>query len=89
MSLWTFAPLFFMLCLPFGYWRASVKRLSAQWFAALLLPAALVVALRFFLGLGWKPVSFPVLAVAFLLGQFAGGKVRHIIQGRGPGRTAH
>ena len=89
MSLWTVAPLVFLLNLPFGYWRASVRRLSPQWFVAVLLPVPLAVALGIYSGLGWKLVSFPVLVGAFFLGQFVGGKVRHIIQGRGPGRHAH
>ncbi len=89
MSLWTVALLVFLLNLPFGYWRASVRRLSRQWFLAIHLPVPLVVALRLYSGLGWKPISFPVLIGAFFLGQFVGGKVRHLIAGRGPGRVAH
>jgi hypothetical protein len=53
------------------------------------LPVPLVIALRIYSGLGWKLISFPVLIGAFFLGQYVGGKVRHIIQGRGPGRHAH
>ena len=89
MSLWTVALLVFLLNLPFGYWRASVRKLSRQWFLAVLLPVPLVIALRVFSGLGWKWISFPVLVGAFFLGQFVGGKVRHMIEGRGPGRAAH
>jgi ABC-type enterobactin transport system permease subunit len=87
MGLWTVAPLLFVISLPFGYWRASVRRLSPRWFLALLLPLAACVALAIFSGVGRKPLSPPVIVVAFLLGQFAGGKLRHIIQGRGPGRS--
>ena len=89
MSLGTVALLAFLLNLPFGYWRASVRKLSRQWFLAVHLPVPLVIALRVFSGLGWKPVSFPVLVLAFFLGQFVGGKLRHLIEGRGPGRAAH
>ena len=89
MSLWTVALLVFLLNLPFGYWRASVRKLSPRWFLALLLPVPLAVVLGVFAGPGWKPLSFPVLVGAFFLGQFVGGKVRHMIQGRGPGRAAH
>lgn len=87
MGLWTVALLFFVINLPFGYCRASVMRLSPKWFLAALLPVLLVVTLRIFSGLVWKPMSFPVLVGAFLLGQFVGGKLRNIIQGRGPGRS--
>ena len=89
MSLWTVALLAFLINLPFGYWRASVRKLSARWFLALHLPVPLVVALGVFSGLGWKLLSFFVPAGAFLLGQFVGGRVRNIIQGRGPGRFKH
>ena len=89
MGLWTVALLVFLLNLPFGYWRASVRKLSTQWFLAVHLPVPLVIALRIFSGLGFKLISFPVIIGAFFLGQFVGGKLRHIIQGRGPGRHAH
>ncbi|MDT5273025.1 MAG: hypothetical protein QOH49_5211 [Acidobacteriota bacterium] len=89
MGLWTVALLVFLLNLPFGYWRASVRKHSGQWFLAVLLPVPLVIALIIFLGLGWKLITFPVLVGAFFLGQFVGGRVRNIIQGRGPGRAMH
>ena len=89
MSLWTVALLVFLINLPFGYWRASVRKLSPQWFLAVHLPVPLVIALRVFSGLGFKLISFPVIIGAFFLGQFVGGRVRNIIQGRGPGRMHH
>jgi hypothetical protein len=89
MSLWTVALLVFLLNLPFGYWRASVRKMSRQWFLAVHIPVPLVIALRLYSGLGFKLISFPVIVGAFFLGQFVGGKVRNIIQGRGPGRFAH
>ena len=89
MGLWTVALLVFLLTLPFGYWRASARKLSRQWFLALHLPVPLVIALGIYSGRGWTPVSFPVLIGAFLLGQFVGGRLRNIIQGRGPGRLKH
>lgn len=89
MSLWTVALLVFLINLPFGYWRASVRKHSPQWFLAVHIPVPLVIALRIFSGLGWKLISFPVLVGAFFLGQFVGGRVRNIIQGRGPGRSHH
>ena len=89
MSLWTVALLVFLINLPFGYWRASVRKLSAQWFLAVLLPVPLVIALRIYSGLGFKLISFPVIIGAFFLGQFVGGRVRNIVQGRGPGRPHH
>ena len=84
MSLWTVAPLVFLINLPFGYWRASTKKFSPQWFVAALLPTPLVIALVNYAGRGWKPITFPALVVAYLLGQFVGGRVRLIISGKGP-----
>ena len=84
MGLWTVALLVFLLNLPFGYWRASSKKFSRQWFLAVHLPVPLVIALRIYSGLGWKLISFPVLVGAFFLGQFVGGKVRLLISGKGP-----
>lgn len=87
MGLWTVAPLVFVVNLAFGYWRASVRRLSTRWFLAVLIPALVAVALGVYTGRGFKLITIPVVAGAFFLGQFAGGKLRHIIQGRGPGRS--
>ena len=89
MGLWTVAPLVFLINLPFGYWRASVRKMSGQWFLAVHIPVLLVIALRIYSGLGFKLISFPVIIGAFFLGQFVGGRLRNIIQGRGPGRFKH
>lgn len=89
MGLWTVALLVFLIDLPFGYWRASVRRKSGRWFLALLLPVPLFVALGIYSGLGFRLISLPVVVGAFFLGQFVGGRVRNIIQGRGPGRLKH
>ena len=87
MGLRTVALLAFVINLPFGYWRASVRKLSRQWFLAALLPVPVVIALGIYSGLGFKLISFIVIVGAFFLGQFVGGKLRNIIQGRGPGRS--
>ncbi|HWS89030.1 MAG TPA: hypothetical protein VN282_18795 [Pyrinomonadaceae bacterium] len=88
MSLWTVALLVFLISLPFGYWRASARKHSRQWFLAMHLPVPLVIAL-IFAGPGYKLISFTVAIGAFVLGQFVGGRLRNIIQGRGPGRPHH
>jgi hypothetical protein len=87
MGLRTVALLVFVINLPFGYWRASARKLSRQWFLAVHIPVPVVIALRIFSGLGFKLITFPVIVGAFFLGQFVGGKLRNIIQGRGPGRS--
>lgn len=84
MSLWTVALLVLLLNLPFGYWRASSKKFSGPWVVAVSLPVLLVVALGNFSGMGWRPVSIPVLVGAYFLGQLVGGRVRLLISGKGP-----
>ncbi|RLC32232.1 MAG: hypothetical protein DRH37_01140 [Deltaproteobacteria bacterium] len=75
-NLWIAALAVFVLNLPFGFWRAGVRKLSVPWFMAIHLPVPLVVAIRFMTGLGWHLVTFPVLISAFFSGQFIGGKLR-------------
>jgi hypothetical protein len=73
MGLWLVAATVFLLNLPFGCWRASVRKLSWQWILAVHLPVPLIIALRIYGGLGWRLITFPVLIGAFFLGQFTGG----------------
>jgi hypothetical protein len=70
------ATLVFLINLPFGYWRAGVRKLSRPWFLAIHLPVPLVIVVRFLSGLGWRFVTFPVMIGAFFAGQFLGGLLR-------------
>jgi hypothetical protein len=74
-SLGVVSGIVFATNLPFGYWRAHVRRFSWQWFLSIHLPVPLVIALRLFSGIGWEPITFPVLIVAFFAGQFLGGRL--------------
>ncbi len=65
-----------LLNLPFGYWRAGVKRFSLPWFLAVHLPVPLAVGLRFLVGLGLRLSTLPIFIAAFFTGQFLGGKLR-------------
>ncbi|HSD63965.1 MAG TPA: hypothetical protein VLB50_09195 [Ignavibacteriaceae bacterium] len=58
--------------LPFGYWRANVKKFSLQWLLAVHSPVPFVIALRLLSGLGFQLVTYPVLVGAFFSGQIAG-----------------
>lgn len=62
--------------LPFGFWRAGVRRLTFPWILAVHLPVPLVVAFRILSGLGWQLATVPVLGSAFFAGQFFGGRLR-------------
>jgi hypothetical protein len=65
-----------LLNLPFGYWRASTRRFSPQWFLAVHVPVPLVIALRLATGAGWQIATFPLFVGAFLAGQFLGGQFK-------------
>lgn len=76
LGLWTVASLVLLINLPFGFWRAGVRRFSRQWFMAVHLPVPLVIGLRLVSGLGFHWATFPVMVGAFFLGQLLGGWTR-------------
>jgi hypothetical protein len=61
--------------IPFGYWRANVKRFSAQWISAIHFPVLIVVLLRFYSDIGFALYTYPLLIAAYFLGQFLGSKI--------------
>lgn len=75
MNLWLVALMVFVLNIPFGYWRANVKRFSLQWVFAVHVPVPFVIGLRLISGLGFEFVTYPVLVGAFLSGQYIGGMI--------------
>jgi len=62
----------FFLNIPFGYWRANVKKLSIQWFLAIHLPVPFIVMLRFYGEIGFELYTYPILIGAFFIGQRLG-----------------
>lgn len=82
--LWSVAAAVLAINLPFGYWRAGVKKFSRAWFLAVHLPVPAVVALRLSFRLGWNPLTFAVLVAAFFLGQWLGGVLRRLGRGSEP-----
>jgi F0F1-type ATP synthase membrane subunit a len=75
-GLWALALAVLVMNLPFGFWRAGVRRFTRSWFVAVHAPVPFVILLRVVSGLGWHLVSFPVLIGAFFTGQFLGGALR-------------
>jgi len=75
MNLWTVTLIVFLLNIPFGYWRANVRKFSLQWFLSVHMPVPVVIAFRIFAGLGWQFITFPLLVGAFFTGQFTGGRL--------------
>jgi hypothetical protein len=65
----------FLLNIPFGYWRAHVRKFSAQWFLAIHIPVPFIVALRLLSGIGFGWYTYLFLVGGFFLGQQAGALV--------------
>ena len=61
--------------IPFGYWRANVKRFSLQWFLSIHIPVIFVIGLRLtsHLDFGWT--SYVALVTAYFLGQQFGALI--------------
>lgn len=73
--------LVFILNIPFGYWRANVKKFSIQWILAIHIPVPFIVALRLLsdIGFAWKTYIF--LVGAFFLGQKFGSLIMKWVHG--------
>jgi len=67
----------FILNLPFGYWRANVRKFSLQWVLAIHIPVLLVILERIFSGLGFAFITYPILIGSFFLGQYIGGRLHN------------
>jgi hypothetical protein len=66
--------------LPFGAYRATVRKLSWQWFLAIHLPIPFVILMRLSLGLGGWFVPF-MLASA-VAGQLLGSRLFGLVRSR-------
>jgi hypothetical protein len=58
--------------IPFGYWRANVKKFSLQWVLAIHIPVPIIVALRLTTGLGFAWYTYVFMVSAFFFGQKLG-----------------
>ncbi len=65
----------FIFNIPFGYWRANVKKFSLQWVLAIHLPIPFIIFERIFSNIGFALYTYPVLIAAFFIGQFSGSKL--------------
>jgi hypothetical protein len=61
---------------PFGHWRASVRKFSPQWFVAVHAAVPMVIALRYGLGLPFRWSMFPLFVAGYFGGQFVGSRLR-------------
>jgi hypothetical protein len=75
MKLAVIALFVFLLNVPFGYWRANVRKFSLQWILAIHAPIPFVIAMRILSGLGFHWVTYPVMLAAYFAGQFSGARI--------------
>jgi len=67
-----------VLNVPFGYWRAGLRKMSASWFVAIHAPVPLVVALRWALDLPFRWSTLPLFVAAYFTGQWLGARLRRL-----------
>lgn len=73
----------FILNIPFGYWRANVKRYSFQWILAVHIPVLVAITLRITLSIGTAWYTFVLLVGAFFLGQLFGTHILKVKKKKG------
>ena len=69
------AILVLLVNIPFGMWRAHLKKLSPKWFLSIHLPIPIVIFLRIYSDIGFQLYTYPILVAAFFLGQYLGVKI--------------
>jgi hypothetical protein len=62
----------FLLNIPFGYWRANVKKFSWQWVFAIHLSVPFIILLRIYTEIGFAWFTYLFLVSAFFLGHRIG-----------------
>jgi len=70
------ALLIFVMNLPFGAWRARLRKLSPTWFVAIHVPVVLAIGMRILMGVPFRLITLPFYIAAFFLGQLAGLRLR-------------
>ncbi len=76
MPVWIAAAAVLIGNIPFGYWRANVRKFSVQWVLAIHVPVVLAIALRILGGIPFEPATLALMVAAFFLGQTAGQRIR-------------
>ncbi len=67
--------LIFLLNIPYGMWRARVRKFSFEWFCSIHLPIPCIVAIRQWSGVGFAWWTYPLFIAAFFIGQLLGKKI--------------
>jgi hypothetical protein len=66
----------FLVNLPFGWWRAGLRKFSPAWFVAIHAPVPIVIGMRLWLGLPFRWLALPAFVVAYFGGQYVGSRWR-------------
>jgi hypothetical protein len=66
----------FLVNLPFGWWRAVLRKFSPAWFVAIHAPVPIVIGVRWALGLPFRWAMLPLFVAAYFGGQFVGSRLR-------------
>jgi len=67
--------LVFVFDIPFGYWRANVKKFSFQWALAIHIPVPFIIFARIYSDIGFAWYTYVFLVSAFFLGQRLGATI--------------
>ncbi|NOY50110.1 MAG: hypothetical protein GXO88_06075 [Chlorobi bacterium] len=62
----------FVLNIPFGYWRANVKKFGLQWALSVHIPVPFIILLRIYSNIGFAWYTYIFLVSAFFFGQRLG-----------------
>ena len=65
----------FVLNIPFGSWRAKVRKFSKQWFFAVHIPVPIIVAMRLFMSIPLSLKLFPLFVLSYFSGQYVGSLI--------------
>jgi hypothetical protein len=65
----------FTLNIPFGYWRANVRKFSLQFFLAIHFSIPFIILFRILSGTGFEPITLLFTVPTFFLGQLFGSKI--------------
>ncbi len=71
-NLFVISTIVLILNIPFGYWRANVKKFSLQWILSIHIPVPFIIALRIFFDIGFGWYTYLFLVSAFIIGQKLG-----------------
>ena len=73
----------FVLNIPFGYWRANVKKFSFQWYLAVHIPVPIIIAIRILVSIGFAWYTYVFFVGAFFLGQSLGAYIQKSKKNKG------